>query len=416
MENSSRGGTGQLRSQLACFQSHQFTGRIDLTIAPNQTWSLYLALGRLAWASGGPHSMRRWRRQLLSHQLTQTAQQIKVRQNDQFECWDYQILTLLATRQLANTDTVMQIIHGIVTEVLFEISQAFQLALLGDAVEQSPAHPSNPTEPLSITPRLGVRPSTADTAILPRSWTVEIDAALDIAQADWEQWAQAGLALCSPNLAPVIKQHGHLQSSTPPKVYQQLAELVNGKRTLRDIAILLKRDVVSITKSLLPYIRKHYIGLVEVNDIPGPAPQAAPDPALPPRTETRPDKASVPSKGRVICIDDSPQIGHALQDLLQNAGYEVIWIQEAVQALPTLLQKKPDFVLLDLMMPIANGYEICSQIRRVGQFKDLPVVILTSNDGLVDRVRAKVVGATDFLSKPINGPKVLGILTKHGLG
>jgi chemotaxis family two-component system response regulator PixG len=416
MENSSSGGIGQLRSQLACFQSHQFTGRIDLTIAPNQTWSLYLALGRLAWASGGPHAMRRWRRQLLCHQLTQTAQQIKVRQNDQFECWNYQILTLLATRQLANTDTVMQIIHGVVTEVLFEISQAFQLALLSDAVEQSPPHPGNSSEPLSLTPRLGVRPSTADTAILPRSWTIEIDTALDIAQADWDQWAKAGLALCSPNLAPVIKQHGHLQSSTPPKVYQQLAELINGKRTLRDIAILLKRDVAGITKSLLPYIRKHYLGLAEINDIPGPIPLPPSDTPPSLRTHAQAEHRPAESKGLVICIDDSPQIGHALQDLLQEAGYEVIWIQEAVQALPTLLQKKPDFVLLDLMMPIANGYEICSQIRRVGQFKDLPVVILTSNDGLVDRVRAKVVGATDFLSKPINGPKVLGILTKHGVG
>ena len=58
-------------------------------------------------------------------------------------------------------------------------------------------------------------------------------------------------------------------------------------------------------------------------------------------------------------------------------------------------------------MPIINGYEICSQIRRVSQLKNTPVIILTSNDGMVDRVRSKLVGASGFLGKPVNEEKVI---------
>jgi len=78
-----------------------------------------------------------------------------------------------------------------------------------------------------------------------------------------------------------------------------------------------------------------------------------------------------------------------------------------------LLESKPGLIFLDLVMPIASGYEICSQIRRMSAFKNTPVVILTGNDGIVDRVRAKVVGASDFLSKPVNAEKVLAIARQY---
>jgi CheY-like chemotaxis protein len=84
-----------------------------------------------------------------------------------------------------------------------------------------------------------------------------------------------------------------------------------------------------------------------------------------------------------------------------------------VKALPILLEHKPDLIFLDLVMPIANGYEICAQIRRVSAFKDTPVIILTSNDGIVDRVRAKMVGSSGFLAKPIEPDKVLATLQRY---
>ncbi|NJM57779.1 MAG: response regulator, partial [Synechococcales cyanobacterium RU_4_20] len=68
---------------------------------------------------------------------------------------------------------------------------------------------------------------------------------------------------------------------------------------------------------------------------------------------------------------------------------------------------------LDLVMPVASGYELCKQIRRVSAFKDIPIVILTGNDGVIDRVRAKMVGATDFVGKPVKADKIIPLLDKY---
>jgi chemotaxis family two-component system response regulator PixG len=102
-----------------------------------------------------------------------------------------------------------------------------------------------------------------------------------------------------------------------------------------------------------------------------------------------------------------------MSQILTEAGYRFINIQDPVKALPILLEHKPSLIFLDLIMPVANGYEICAQIRRISVFKDTPVIIVTSNDGIVDRVRAKMVGASGFLAKPIDSEKVLKVLHRH---
>jgi chemotaxis family two-component system response regulator PixG len=102
-----------------------------------------------------------------------------------------------------------------------------------------------------------------------------------------------------------------------------------------------------------------------------------------------------------------------LKEILTTAGYRFLAIAREVETLPMLLQHGPDLVFLDLVMPIANGYEICAQIRRIERFKETPIVILTGKDGLGDRMRAKMVGATNFLTKPIDANKVLNLIREH---
>lgn len=109
----------------------------------------------------------------------------------------------------------------------------------------------------------------------------------------------------------------------------------------------------------------------------------------------------------IIYIDDSPMDSKVMGDILQDAGFRFRSIQESTHALPLLIEHKPQLIFLDLVMPVANGYEICSQVRRVSLFKDIPIVIVTSNNTLADRVHAKMVGASGFLSKPIQRGKVL---------
>ena len=71
-----------------------------------------------------------------------------------------------------------------------------------------------------------------------------------------------------------------------------------------------------------------------------------------------------------------------------------------------------EMCIRDRVLPVANGYEVCTQLRRMSMFETTPIVILTGNDGVVDRVRAKMVKASEFLSKPVDKSKVLATIER----
>jgi two-component system, chemotaxis family, response regulator PixG len=115
----------------------------------------------------------------------------------------------------------------------------------------------------------------------------------------------------------------------------------------------------------------------------------------------------------VICIDDSSQVCELMRSIVTEAGYRFISIEDATQVLPRLLENKPDLIFLDLIMPKINGYEICGQIKRVSSLAKIPIVILTGRDGLIDRLRSRVVGASEFIAKPITKDSIDNSLNKY---
>jgi two-component system, chemotaxis family, response regulator PixG len=119
------------------------------------------------------------------------------------------------------------------------------------------------------------------------------------------------------------------------------------------------------------------------------------------------------SKLLIACIDDSISICKNLELFLAKQGYRSYGVQDPLKILTTLIKQKPNLIFLDLLMPMANGYEICQQIRRTPSLKDIPVVILTAKNGLFDRMRAKVIGANEFLSKPIAHTDIQRVLGKY---
>ncbi|MDY7015531.1 MAG: response regulator, partial [Cyanobacteriota bacterium] len=323
-----------------------------------------------------------------------------------FECWDYHLLSVCVHQKLIPTSYAIALIRNTVTEVLFDIAQAIEF----NAIARSAFGPAEhlPEEIVCVKAHPGVRPSTSKIGILPRPWTVEIASAWDESQRLWQSWSSLGLGNASPNLAPMLAEPETLKQQMSGEAYAHFAALVNGKRTLRDLAALMQYDLLSLGRSLQPHIRRKTVVLVEIPDVSLLSLFQVPSPPT-----VQPPAPPLPARSRVACIDDCSRICDSIDTALTAAGYEVFCVQDAIQAVPMLLECKPDYILLDLTMPIINGYEICSQIRRAAALKDIPVIILTGHDGLLDRVRAKVVGATDFLSKPINVQKVLKTLQKH---
>nr|WP_277879933.1 response regulator [Leptolyngbya sp. FACHB-36] len=176
------------------------------------------------------------------------------------------------------------------------------------------------------------------------------------------------------------------------------------------------KNLLTVTKSLLPYIQQGLVKLLDIEDFKPFTYLAVPELVQSSLVQAPSPKSFVePSLDAplIAYVDDYKVDGQTMNQILTNMGYRFIHIQDPLQALPLLLEHKPKLVFLDLVMPIVNGYEACAQIRRVSRFKDTPIIILTSNDGIVDRVRAKIVGSTGFLSKPIDPKKVQAVVQKY---
>ena len=109
----------------------------------------------------------------------------------------------------------------------------------------------------------------------------------------------------------------------------------------------------------------------------------------------------------VVCIDDSKTVQRQVRMTLEAGGYRVLSILDPTLALKKLSQHQPAVIFMDINMPNLNGYDLCSLLRKSQRFKDVPIVMLTGRDGMIDRVRAKIVGATDYLTKPCDPNKLI---------
>jgi chemotaxis family two-component system response regulator PixG len=221
-------------------------------------------------------------------------------------------------------------------------------------------------------------------------------------ETQWQRWFEANLSTYSPNLAPIVRQPNYLRAETSPQVFQMLMTLLDGRHTLRDLALKTHRPVQPFMEVLLPYVQSGWIELLETSD----AVIAA---SAVPNRSVRPAAIASPM---VACIDDSLMVCQSMEQVIRAAGYRFVAITEPARAIATLLSKKPDIIFLDLIMPDTNGYEICSQLRKVSRFKETPIIILTGNDGIVDQVRARLLGATDFLSKPMEPAVILSVIQR----
>jgi two-component system, chemotaxis family, response regulator PixG len=185
----------------------------------------------------------------------------------------------------------------------------------------------------------------------------------------------------------------------PQSRRKEVFATMTGAETIRDLASIHGQPLLELATALLQLLQFGTISLSKVPRINKPTVVATP---------------AVPRKGITIaCIDDSPLVFQSLKQILEANGYECYGVQEPLTIMPRLIKQKPDFIFLDLLMPIINGYEVCGQIRKTPSLKDIPVVILTGKDGLVDRMRSKLVGSTDFMSKPVSSETVLKMLDKY---
>jgi twitching motility two-component system response regulator PilG len=123
---------------------------------------------------------------------------------------------------------------------------------------------------------------------------------------------------------------------------------------------------------------------------------------------TTPSQAAPGATGiKVLVIDDSNTIRRSAEIFLGQGGHQVVLAEDGFDALAKVNDHTPDLVFCDILMPRLDGYQTCAIIKRNPRFAHVPVIMLSSKDGLFDKARGRMVGSEDYLTKPFTKEQLL---------
>ncbi len=116
---------------------------------------------------------------------------------------------------------------------------------------------------------------------------------------------------------------------------------------------------------------------------------------------------------RVMIIDDSRTIRRTAETLLSREGCAVVTATDGFEALSKIADHSPQIIFVDIMMPRLDGYQTCALIKNNQTFKNVPVIMLSSKDGLFDKARGRIVGSEQYLTKPFTREELLGAIRTY---
>ncbi len=262
---------------------------------------------------------------------------------------------------------------------------------------------------------------------------LDLDPAISYCSDRLRLWQLLAPWIYSPYQRPYFFGKTSQQEQLLPelRLHERFSAVLKGY-SFRHLAVLLHRDEIKVAGSLMPYICEEVIVLRDpqppFNALPRvpdllpasfarlerPASAPAASSPLPPAAIEAPPADIPPTKTYTIaCIDDSPTVLREIERLLGHADFRVVAIADPLKAMLQILKSEPDIILLDVTMPKIDGYELCRLVRNNPKFKHTPIVMVTGNTGLIDRARAKLAGATDYLTKPFTEETLLRVVFRH---
>jgi chemotaxis family two-component system response regulator PixG len=405
MATFSSSSLANLQAELVRLHDEKATGTLCFERQGAAVCELFLLSGRLLYIVDNLHRVRRWQQAIAEHCPQWTAPG----QPQYQQPWEYDLLYQgISSGQLA-VEKGKAVIQAIAKGCWLELALMKQFNLRWQGYERIRA-----------------------TFSFFLSLSVEDDnQGLEQAEHFYQEWQKAGLGSYRTSLSPILTEKGD-QINNP-----KLQAYLKGQYTLWEIAYRIKQPLVTVTRSLAVWNNKGLLSFEAIADLPSPviampanlpAPsEAVSSPTTPPvpkATATLPTTkplasappASVPpanpNRGSylIACIDDSAIVVHNLKTILIPAGFQVLPIHEPMAGFAQLIEYKPDLILLDLNMPNADGYSVCKFLRDTPVFGKTPIIILTGQDSVIDRTRAKLVGANDFITKPPDGPALIALI------
>jgi twitching motility two-component system response regulator PilG len=336
-------------------------------------WFVFFLNGKIAYASDSERSLSRLRDYLRRYKANTALDHLELPSIDSINAPEYGYLWALLEKHILTPAQGRSIIQSMIRETLFDLLSLHNGYFV---FEVSPA-------------------------LAPQLTTLEIAPLVTKIMKQVQEWKQFHPHIQSPNQCPVITDPVQLRAALPETAFRTLRQWADGKTSLRQLSRYLNRDILTVAKAIYPYVRKGWVQLVS----------STAHEATTPRWDR--ETKDIPQVPRIVCIDDDMAIGKTVEYILQAKGYEVTAIRDPVQALTLVFQSKPDLILCDLAMPELDGYEICGMLRQSTAFRQTPIIMLTGKDGFIDRVRARMVGSTDYLTKPFGASELLMLLEKY---
>ncbi len=456
----------------------QFSGSLNCDAVHMARQRLFFVAGRLVWAGGGMHRLRRWRRllkQVCPEAIFALAQ---LTPDLPTPTWEYEALRGLLSENHISRDQARTLITLQISEVLFDIVQSWSLA---------ERHEAQTDDELKIKDAITLIPAQD---LLPKVAT------------QWDTWSNAGMRLYSPNLSPLLDDPIQLQTQVTAATFAKLKQMLRGQHSLRELASLMGQEVGKLAQALVTYEQQRLLQMRITPDMSGSIPTPAgrgtesassnaseamttdassqtssgspqeSDSAIADGSSASPEtkkeslsdtairrlrdsgpvsgffsmkppakpsikevakatipRSETPSRGRtveqqssqqssnhaplIICIDDNKLVRERIGLILTQQGYNFRGIEDPTRALESIIELRPSLVFIDLVMPTMSGYDICGQIRRVESLQNIPLIILTGTDTILDRMRGKLAGATAYVTKPIAPAEILSLVSQQ---
>jgi twitching motility two-component system response regulator PilG len=340
----------------------------------NPIWFVFFVNGQIIYAADHTNSsLLRLRDYLRRYKVEDTLNKFQNPSIAATNTPEYAYLWLLLENNILTTAQGRNILQNMIEETLFDILSLHQGSFI---FEMGP--------PLA-----------------PQLMTLEFGHLVLKIMKQVQKWKQFHPHIQFPHQCPIINDPVQLRNALQDNAYQGLERWADGKTSLRQLSRYLNRDLFTVAKAIYPYVQK---GWVQVTNRPN-----TPSSEIIPQWQLKERETSL----HIVCIDDDLTIGKSVEHILDQHGYGVTIITDPIAALSLIFQKQPDLILCDIAMPEIDGYELCAMLRSSSRFRQTPLIMLTGKDGFIDRVRARMVGATDYLTKPFGAGELLMLLEKY---
>lgn len=430
------------------------------------SWYIYLEQGKITYATHSVEPFDRLERHLrrLSHQVPLLTNEIRVQLRLMFEP-DSLLQSPEQDTNASHQPAEYQAIYWLVSQQHLHSTQAAVLIqeLVKEVIESF------------LLINAGIYELSDSVNRVHKICRLDVEKILERCQARLESWQSLAPQISSPYQRPHLLITSPLQKNNLPKLQPGLIDWMKGF-SLRHLAVIMNQDEIQLAGNLSPYILKggiilhepdppfdqlpktfedssvspNYITELVERELIGAVIEANPNNAAPlgdisvkniaaiqqlaqisaPPTDKvqeltiqnninptakRVTAATATAKKnyKIISVDDSPTILREISRFLEDENFSVVTINDPLKAVMSIIRHKPDLILLDLNMAGIDGYELCRIVRNNSLFKNTPIIFVTGNKGLVDKVKARLVGASGYLTKPFTRAELLKIVFMH---